>query len=124
MNDDELRAVVRAQLEWCEVFNQIVSGANIRESISSEQVCVYLTAGTPASSKHPPPHRHLHVVSPERVGEVAYAAMLAEESRRWNALDDAGRLAAAEARAGSKWEKSKIRNRLSSKGFSVRPDAG
>ena len=120
MNEEELRKIVRSQLEWCEVFNQLVTGANIQESIASNQVSVYLTAGTPPSAKQPPPHRYLHVVSLERVEQDAYAPMLKDETNRWNALTDKERLAAAEARVGSRWDKEKLRNRLLNKGFSTR----
>jgi hypothetical protein len=120
MTDDELRAIVREQLEWCEVLHQLVPGATVQEAISSGQVAVYVTAGAPPKPTAPPPHRYLYVVSAKPVDQAAYAAMLKEESGKWNALDDAGRLAAAEARAGTKWEKWKLINRLSSKGFRVR----
>jgi hypothetical protein len=119
MTEEELRAVVREQLEWCEVFHQLVPHAKIQEAISSDTVCVYVTSGTPPKPTAPPPHRYLYVVDGRTVDQAAYAAMLKEETARWNGLSDAARLAAAEARIGNKFSKEKLVNRLSSKGFSV-----
>lgn len=123
MKDEELRRLVREQLEWCEAFFQMLSGAEIRESLSSDQVCVYVTAGAPPSAKAPPPHRYLHVVSAEKVEATSYSAMLKDETEKWNRLTDKERIAAAEARVGTKWEKQKIVNKLSSKGFIVKREA-
>lgn len=119
MTEEELRLIVREQLEWCEVFHQLVPRAKIQEAISSDKIAVYVTAGVPPKPTAPPPHRYLYVVDERTVDQAAYAAMLRDETARWNAMDDAGRLAAAEARIGNKFAKEKLVNRLSSKGFNV-----
>jgi hypothetical protein len=119
MTADELRAIVREQLEWCQVFHQLAPGANVQEAFSSGQVAVYVTAGTPPSRHAPPPHRLLHVVSPESVDEGEYAAMLKDASASWNQLSHDEKLAATEARVGNKWNKEKLLRRLADKGFHV-----
>jgi hypothetical protein len=117
MTKEELTRIVREQLEWCEVLHQIVPGANVREAISDMKPCVYVTSGTPLTKSSPPPHRYLHVVSNKRVDGPAYAEVLKDESARWNAMTEAERLAAAEARIGDKWSKEKVVERLTKKGF-------
>lgn len=116
---EELRAFVREQIEWCEVFHQLVPYANVQEAYSSNQVSVYVTSGKPATPSGPPPHRFLYTVSPRQVDQIAFGSMLQEESVRWNALTHEERLAAAEARIGNKWTRQKLVARLAKKGFHV-----
>jgi hypothetical protein len=119
IDKEALRPLVREQLEWLEVFHQLSPLARVQEAISSDQICVYVTSGTPPSPKLPPPHRYLHTVSQTRVDQQAYAEVLKEESARWNAQTDAEKLAAAEARVGNKWHRDKLKDRLAKKGFEV-----
>lgn len=120
MTPDELRTLVREQIEWRQVFHQLVPGATTREAISEGQVCVYITQGEPEQGSHSvklPRHRFLHVVSTKKVDVDAYGKMLQEESGRWNDLTDAERLAAGEARLGGKWQRDKLVDRLTKKRF-------
>lgn len=119
MTSDELRDIVREQLEWCEVFHQLVPNAHVREAFSSGQVAVYVTAGTPRARHEPPPHRLLHVVSPKHVEEPAYAEMLKEVTARWNEMTSEDKLAATKARIGNDWNREKLLRRLTDKGFHI-----
>jgi hypothetical protein len=115
-----LRASVRAQLEWCEVFNQLTRDTEIRCALSELKICVYVTAGKSPHPKAPPPHRYLHVVSEKKIDQAAYDVMLKAESDWWNAFTPEEKIAQAEARVGGKWGKTKLLERLVKKGFQVR----
>jgi hypothetical protein len=113
MTEEELRSTVRAQLEWCEVFNQLTRGTELK-------ICVYATSGKSPHPKAPPPHRYLHVVSEKKVDQAAYDVMLKSESDWWNAFTPEEKIAQAEARLGGKWGKTKLLEKLVRKGFQVR----
>lgn len=116
MTNDKLRSLVREQIEWRQVFHVLVPRAASREAMFEGQICVYVTLGQPDKSGRPP-HYYIHIVSTEKVNADEYAALLKEESDRWNSLSDADRVAAGDARLGGQWQRGKLMSRLEKKGF-------
>jgi len=116
---EELQDLVRAQLEWCEAFNQLVPGNNIQAAYVGGKLAVYVTSrdlvrpGVPA-------HRLVYEISSKHVIEKDFAASLKEESAWWNGLSDAEKVERANVRIGTGWHRGKLEKRLAEKGFTVR----